>query len=130
MIAPVGSRKAPCRNRRRILRQACSQKRNDKALDIPLRLNECRLRHVSPRLQIADAVCDILLQKPAAKPEQLVEHAVNLLTGAGKIEAHNRLPAHGLQRLTDNQLVRLCRQLPVNVAHAVARTVSSEIVKL
>ena len=70
----------------------------------------------------------LMLQKPAAHPEQDGKLPVGIAPLAREVERQQDVSAVRLLSLADDQLVRLGGQLPVNVAHTVSGPVFAHVV--
>ena len=70
------------------------------------------------------------VNQPTRQPQKLPQCAIQLRACTGKVKTQYNQSQIRLLRLTDNQLVRLGRQLPVNLMQTVAGTVFTQIVDL
>ena len=72
----------------------------------------------------------LMLQKPYAHPVEYVQCLVNLRAAPAQVERQQKLAPIRLQRLADDQRIRLCGELPVDIPHPVTRAVFAHIVYL
>ena len=68
--------------------------------------------------------------QPAGEPHENIQRAVKRLPAAGPVERDDHLPAVWFQRLAHDEMFRLCRQFPVDIAHLIARLILAQLVDL